>query len=214
MFIIYLFGFSNAFEFGEKYILAINFVTLITDAQWDALVAIKTSAKIDISKGDYNYKDSIKNSFYFVLICAISSIVMFIGLFDLYNVDLGISMLMLGIQLFDYILFIFTANLESFLQLNYSPVINTINGMISTIIRTLLSIFVLSPYCTEIGQILGSLVLLILCLTKRFKHFRLTKEGYLVSSSPFRFTYNVVADREVILSRTSVFKKLHITKHH
>lgn len=214
MFIIYLFGFSNAFEFGEKYILAINFVTLITDAQWDALVAIKTSAKIDISKGDYNYKKSIRNSFYFVIICIISSLIMFVSLFDLYDVNLTIALIMLSIQIIDYLLFVFTANLESFLQLNYSPIINTINGMLSTITRTLISIFILSPYCTEIGQITGTLVLLGLCFSKRFGHFMLTKEGYLVSNSPFRFTYNVVADRAVILSRKSVFKKLHITKHH
>ena len=100
------------------------------------------------------------------------------------------------------------------MQLSYSPVINTINGMVSTIIRTSISIFVLSPYCTEIGQIIGTLVLLGLCLTKRFGHFKLTKDGYLVSNSPFRFTYNVVADRAVILSRKSLFQKLHITKHH
>src|SRR5699024_10516683 len=35
MFIIYLFGFKNSFNFGEKYILATSFATLITDTQWD-----------------------------------------------------------------------------------------------------------------------------------------------------------------------------------
>ncbi len=214
MFVIYLFGFSTAFEFGEEYIIAINFVTLITDSQWDSMVAIKTGAKIDISKGVYNYKESIKTASSFTGICALSSILMFVTLYQFYGVNLNIALIMFGIQILDYILYIFIGNLDSFLQLNYSPTLNTINGIFSTIIKTILSIVLLTPYCTVIGQIVGSIVLLSLCLWKRFSHFKLTKEGYLISNSPFRYTYNVVADRAVILSRKSVYKKLHLTKHH
>ena len=47
-FIIYLFGFSNSFSFGKKYVVAITFATLITDIQWDMSTAIKTVAKIMI----------------------------------------------------------------------------------------------------------------------------------------------------------------------
>ena len=50
MFIIYLFGFKNAFDFGEKYILATSFATLITDTQWDVSESIKAVAQIDITK--------------------------------------------------------------------------------------------------------------------------------------------------------------------
>ena len=39
-FLIYLFGLSNALEFGEKYTVALNFVALITDTQWDSFDAI------------------------------------------------------------------------------------------------------------------------------------------------------------------------------
>ena len=49
-FIMYLFGFSNSFSFGQKYVTAITFVTLITDVQWDVSSAIKNVAKIDIVK--------------------------------------------------------------------------------------------------------------------------------------------------------------------
>ena len=48
-FLIFLFGLSNAMEFGEKYTVALNFVALITDTQWDSFEAISTVAKIDIS---------------------------------------------------------------------------------------------------------------------------------------------------------------------
>lgn len=45
MFIIYLFGFKNAFNFGEKIILATSFATLITDTQWDIAHSIGTIAR-------------------------------------------------------------------------------------------------------------------------------------------------------------------------
>lgn len=57
MFIIYLFGFKNVFDFGEKYILATSFAVLITDTQWDIVRAIKTVAQIDITKKEFSYKD-------------------------------------------------------------------------------------------------------------------------------------------------------------
>ncbi len=44
MFIIYLFGFKNSFDFGEKYILATSFATLITDTQWDIALCNKNSS--------------------------------------------------------------------------------------------------------------------------------------------------------------------------
>ena len=57
------FGLSNALEFGEKYAIALNFVALITDTQWDAFDSISTVAKIDISKKKFNYKEHRKNAY-------------------------------------------------------------------------------------------------------------------------------------------------------
>ena len=54
-FIIYLLGFSNSFAYGDKYIVAITFATLITDIQWDMAAAIKTAAKIDIVKRNFDF---------------------------------------------------------------------------------------------------------------------------------------------------------------
>ena len=56
MFIIYLFGFKNSFNFGEKYILATSFSALITDTQWDIARVVKTAAQIDIAKRVFSYK--------------------------------------------------------------------------------------------------------------------------------------------------------------
>ena len=52
--LIFLFGLSNAINFGEKYTLALTFVALITDTQWDTAEAIVTAATIDISKNNFN----------------------------------------------------------------------------------------------------------------------------------------------------------------
>ena len=62
-FIIFLFGLSNALEYGEKYAVALNFVALITDTQWDSFEAISTVAKIDISRRKFNYKEHRKNAY-------------------------------------------------------------------------------------------------------------------------------------------------------
>ncbi len=43
--------------------LALNFVALITDTQWDSFEAIKTVAKIDISKEQFFYKDHKINAY-------------------------------------------------------------------------------------------------------------------------------------------------------
>ena len=53
MFIIYLFGFKNSFDFGEKYILATSFATLITDTQWDIVYINWTSSFSYISISIY-----------------------------------------------------------------------------------------------------------------------------------------------------------------
>ena len=55
MFIIYLFGFKNSFNFGEKYILATSFSTLITDTQWDIVLVVTTVAQIVIAKHLLSY---------------------------------------------------------------------------------------------------------------------------------------------------------------
>ena len=85
MFIIYLFGFKNSFDFGEKYILATSFATLITDTQWDIAYAIKTVAQIDITKKEFSYKEHIKNSRKLVCLLIISSIIMGIILYPSYK---------------------------------------------------------------------------------------------------------------------------------
>ena len=76
-FLIFLFGLSNALEFGEKYATALTFVALITDTQWDTAEAMVTAATIDISKNNFNYKVHRNNAYKFLGILFLTSLVMF-----------------------------------------------------------------------------------------------------------------------------------------
>lgn len=76
-FFIFLFGLSNALEFGEKYALALTFIALITDTQWDTFDSIRTAAQIDISKNRFNYKEHRKNA-YKLLVILLSTVLYFV----------------------------------------------------------------------------------------------------------------------------------------
>ena len=170
MMLIYLFGFKNVFVAGEEYVLAISLSTLCTDAQWDTLGAISTIAKVDISKNRFDYKKQMRQSYFFSLIVMLSSLIMFFSLFSVYGVNLNIALIYLVFQFFDMILTPYTYILNTFTQIEYSPTLNTISYLSFKVLRSLLSIFILSPFCTEIGQItqaiLAFLFYLILRLTK------------------------------------------------
>ena len=85
MFIVYLFGYSTAFSFGAEFVIALNFVNLITDPQWDALDAIGKIAKIEISNSNYNYKKALQHSALVTTFYVSTSIILFFSLFKLYN---------------------------------------------------------------------------------------------------------------------------------
>ncbi len=179
MLLIYLFGFSKAFSFGEEYFVAINFVNLVTDPQWDALSAINKIAKIDISKSCYNYKSAIKRSAaitaFYIAIC----IILFFSLFKVYDVVLEIGIIYLTIQIADYIVNTEKSNVQTFLQLEYSPTKATLRNLTCKAIRTVMSIFIISPFNTNIAQISCGVLGLIIFEIFRFRNFKLDKEGTL-----------------------------------
>ena len=136
MFIIYLFGFKNSFDFGKKYILAISFGTLITDTQWDISDAIKTVAQIDIAKKEFSYKEHMKNSRKLVWLLIISSIIMWIILYPFYITKL------------------------TFVQMEYSAMKATISKQIANTLRIFCS-FIASPFCTSIGLAVSAIYQLV-----------------------------------------------------
>ena len=87
-FIMYLFGFSNVFEYGEKYMIAITFATLVTDMQWDITDAVKTVAKVDIAKKKFNYNEHFKNALKLYCLLILSVIIMSVIAYPFYKPDL------------------------------------------------------------------------------------------------------------------------------
>lgn len=152
MFIIYLFGFKNSFNFGEKYILATSFATLITDTQWDIAYAIKIVAQIDIAKKIFSYKEHIINSRKLVYILIISTFIMGIILYPIYKVDISATLLIVGIELISLYMYPIYITKLTYIQLEYSALKATINKQIANILRIFCS-FILSPFCTSIGLV-------------------------------------------------------------
>ena len=181
MLIIYLFGFRNAFSYGEEYVIAINFVALITDAQYDGLSAISTVAKIEIAEDNYLYKKALARSFVLGLIANLISIILFFSLFNVYNVNLTIGIIYLVLQITSSFIYCLNANLSAFIQLNHSFIKNTANKLFSKFARVGLA-FLPTPYCNETALVSSDIILLVACLIIRFKYYTL-KDGKLIEKS-------------------------------
>lgn len=154
-FIIYLFGFSHSFAFGEKYILAITFATLITDIQWDMSTAIKTVAKIDIVKQKFDYNYHFKNAIQFILLLILSVLLMGILMYPIYNPNLIIVCIFVSLHIVDFMMTPFKNIKICHLEIEHSASKITINIIIAYIIRTIVSLLP-TPFCTILGQICSS----------------------------------------------------------
>ena len=155
-FLIFLFGLSNALQFGDKYVLALNFVALITDTQWDSFESIKTVAKIDISKKKFNYKNHKMNAYKLLSILLTTVFIMLVISLKFYNLDLKITAIYLSFELINFMIFPIYSIKTSYLQLeNYGKKV-TSNKLLAGIVRMLMSLLK-TPYCTGIGQVTSSL---------------------------------------------------------
>lgn len=150
MFVIYLFGLKNSFNFGEKYILATSFATLITDTQWDIAYAIKTVTQIDITKKEFSYKEHMKNSRKLVYLLIVSSIIMGIILYPSYRVDITATLIIVSIELISLYMYPIYLTKLTYIQLEYSAIKATVSKQIANALRIICS-FIVSPFCTSIG---------------------------------------------------------------
>ena len=175
-FFIFLFGLSNAMEFGPQYALALTFITLITDTQWDTLDSIKTLAKVDISKNEFNFKKTIKNSYKLLSLMFLSIAILFICLFKFYHVDPLISLFYLSFSIGAFLVWPIYTIKTVYLQINYSAVEITSNKTLSNIIRFILSLLK-TPYCTAIGELTSALYQTITVSFIFNKHFKVNKKG-------------------------------------
>lgn len=155
-FLTYLFGSSNGFSYGSEYVTTLTFCSLITDTQWDVFGAIKTVAKIDIVKENFNYNEHLKHAYYLLGILLSSSAIMFILLHHYYELNYSFIIICFGLELMNFLNYPLYAIKTYIVQLKHSTKIITINKIISVIIRVCCS-FIPVPSCTYLGQMISSL---------------------------------------------------------
>lgn len=174
--LIFLFGLSNVYSYASEYAVALNFVTLITDTQWDAYGAISTVAKVDISKKNFNYWEHIKNAYRLLIILLITVfLMMFVSLY-FYELNFGLMFAYLSFELFNFIIYPVYSIRTCYLQLEYSQVVATSNNIFSNTLRFFISKLP-TPFCTVTGQATSSLYQLISTSIIFNKHYKVNKEG-------------------------------------
>lgn len=158
--LIFLFGLSNALEFGEKYALALTFISLITDTQWDTVDAIVTVSTIDIVKKQFNYKKNRNNAYKFLGILFLTSLLMFIVLYRFYDLNFRITMIYFSFEIINFIIYPIYRIKTCYLQLEWSSFKTTSNKIVASILRMLISLLK-TPFCTGLGQVCSSIYQLI-----------------------------------------------------
>ncbi len=154
--LIFLFGLSNALEYGENFAIAITFVALITDTQWDAFEAISIAARIDMVKDKFRYKEHAINAYKLLMLLLFTSVIMFGALFHLYNLELNTVAIFIIFELINFIIYPLYRIKIIYLQLKKSAVDVTVNRVIANIIRFLVSILP-TPFCTGLGQVASTI---------------------------------------------------------
>lgn len=177
--LIFLFGLSNAINFGEKYTLALTFVALITDTQWDTADAIVTAATIDISKNNFNYKEHRRNAYKLLSILFLTSLIMFILLYRFYDLDFKITMIYFAFEIVNFLIYPIYRIKTCYLQLEWSAFKTTGNKIFSLFLRMILSL-TKTPFCTGIGQACSS-VYQFITVSMFFKlNFKVDKKGNVI----------------------------------
>lgn len=180
-FLIFLFGLSNALEYGEMYATALTFIALITDTQWDTFDAIKEAATIDISKRKFNYIEHRNNAYKLLGILFGTSLMMFAFLFGFYNLDFKITMIYFSFEIVNFLIYPIYRIKTCYLQLEYSAFKITSNKIIASILRMFMSLLK-TPFCTGIGQVCSSIYQFI-TVSIMFNHnFKVDKKGYIIKS--------------------------------
>ena len=178
-FLIYLFGLSNALEYGEKYTVALNFVALITDTQWDSFDAITTVAKIDISKNKFNYIEHRNNAYRLLGFLAFTTFIMLLISYRFYELNLVITFIYLSFEMANFILYPIYTLRTCYLQLGKLAKNITTNKITAGVIRFFISL-IKTPYCTVFGQVTSSFYQFITVNSMFHKNYEIDKKGNVI----------------------------------
>ena len=194
-FIIYFFGFSNSFAFGEEYVVAITFSTFVTDVEWDMTTSIETVAKIDIAKNKMNVKEHTKNSIKLITILVIMVLVLSLISYPIYKPNLEIVPIFLTLHIISFFITSIYLSKQIYLQLEWSGTIITAITIISFILRTSFS-FVPTPYCTILGQVIQGVICIFVYL---IIFMMLKKKGKLKNDIAIEETYKNIKSEKITL---------------
>ena len=178
-FLIFLFGLSNALEYGEMYANALTFIALITDTQWDTFDAIKEAATIDISKRKFNYIEHRNNAYKLLGILFGTSLIMFVLLYGFYDLDFKITMIYFSFEIVNFLIYPIYRIKTCYLQLEYSAFKTTSNKIIASIFRMFMSLLK-TPFCTGIGQVCSSVYQFVTVSIMFNYNFKIDKTGSVV----------------------------------
>lgn len=178
-FLIFLFGLSNALEYGEMYATALTFIALITDTQWDTFDAIKEAATIDISKRKFNYIEHRNNAYKLLGILFGTSLMMFALLYGFYDLDFKITMIYFSFEIVNFLIYPIYRIKTCYLQLEYSAFKITSNKIIASILRMFMSLLK-TPFCTGIGQVCSSIYQFITVSIMFDHNFKIDKTGCVI----------------------------------
>ncbi len=181
-FMIFLFGLSNALEFGEKYALALTFVALITDTQWDTADAMVIAASIDISKNKFNYKIHRNNAYKFLGVLFLTSLAMFGILYNFYNLDFKITMIFFSFEIVNFMIYPIYRIKTCYLQLEWSAFKITSNKIVASILRMIMSLLK-TPFCTGIGQVCSSVYQFITVSIIFKTNYKIDKTGIVIKKT-------------------------------
>ena len=184
-FLVFLFGLSNALEYGKEFANALTFVALITDTQWDTAYSVVTAATIDISKKNFNYKYHRNNAYKLLGMLFLTSIFMFIILYRFFDLNFKITVIYFGFEVINFMIYPIYRIKTCYLQLEWSAFKTTSNKLASSILRMILSLLK-TPFCTGIGQACSSIY------------------QFISVSIFFKLNYNV--DKEGVVTRKNLYK--------
>lgn len=179
-FLIFLFGLSNALEYGAVYATALTFVALITDTQWDTADAIVVASNVDISKNKFNYKEHRNNAYKLIGLLFGTSLLMFSILYWFYDLDFKITIIYFAFEIINFIVYPIYRIKTCYLQLEYSAIKTTSNKIVASILRFFISLLK-TPFCTGIGQVCSSIYQFI-TVSLIFNHnYKVDKAGIVIN---------------------------------
>ena len=166
-FLIFAIGLSNMNNLNPVALVSYNFVTLITDTQWDTINALTTVTRVDISKGCFHKREGIKNGYKLLSILVCSIFVMSCG-YSIYGVELSMMLVMLGLELPGFLLSpLYKIQLVE-LELNHNPLISLSIRFSLCVLRVLLCLIPYTYMLSITALITTSLLTILSTVCLRF----------------------------------------------